>query len=144
MYGIEIELQVTDAPSGFQLLVRKIDSLENWEDCKDIYRVYERDLYQVERDVAMIEWRYELPDYIRINFADVELPVNEEQAMAKADWLVANNLMTWAEYYVKNIDTDLTLEEAEAKILENAGKNKNVKTTAEPETIGEKLLRGIE
>lgn len=144
MYGIELELQVTDAPSGFQLLVRKIDSLENWEDSKDIYRIYERDLYQVERDVAMIEWRYELPDYIKINFADVELPVNEETNMQKAEWLVKNNLMTWAEYYVKNIDTDLTLDEAEAKILENAGKNKNVKTTATPETIGERLLLGLE
>ena len=143
MYGIEIELQVTDAPSGFQLLVRKIDNLENWEDLKDIYRIYERDLYLTERDVARIEWGYELPAKIKINFADVELPVNEAELMQKAEWLVKNNLMTWADYYVKNIDTDMTIEKAEAKILENAEKNKNVTTAATPETVGERLLRGI-
>jgi hypothetical protein len=143
MYGIELELQVTDAPSGFQLVVKKMDQLDNWEDSKDIYRIYERDLYEVERLVSMIEWRYELPEHITINYADVEFPIDSAEQRAKADWLVKNNLMTWAKYYVKEVDSDLTIEEAEAVILENAEKNKNVTTAATPEAPGERLVRGL-
>jgi hypothetical protein len=37
----------------------------------------------------------------------------------------------------------LTIEEAEAVILENAEKNKNVTTAATPEAPGERLVRGL-
>jgi len=140
-YGVEIELQDTGVPSGFQLVVKRIDSLDNWEDSKDIYRIYERDLYRVERMVSMASWRYELPEYISINYADVELPVDTAEQRARTDWEIANNLTTWAKYYAENIDSDLTPEEAQKVIEENALANKNVKVVATPQTALDRLLQ---
>jgi len=140
MYGIELELESQGVPSGFQLVVKKIDSLENWEDKKDIFRYYERKLYEVERMVSMSAWRYELPDYISINFADVELPIDKAEQRNQADWEVKNNLTTWAKYYAENIDSDLTPEEAQIVIEENAQANRTVTKVATGPTALEALL----
>ena len=140
MYHVDIEFEITGAPSGFSLVVRKLDSLEDWNDQKEVFRIYERDLYRVERMVAMADWKYEFPEVFSVNFADIQLPVSNEEKRANIDWEVSKNLTTYAKYYTEEIDTDITEEEAEQIILQNAEKNKTVVRTATPPTALERLI----
>ena len=137
-YGLNINWGMEGSPSGFSLVVQNIDLLRSWRDDIEISRMWERDLFEVEKAVAGFEGISF--DGLTVNFAEPSLPVNKQEEMAYWQFLVDKGLKNWADYYVEVLDPETTYDDAK-KIIEN---NLSMKATATrletPPTALDRLL----
>ena len=123
-----------ETPSGIALRIKDLDRFEDYQDDLDLWRSYEHDFYKVEKEIADFNG-ISLPDKFGIDFNEVEYPKTVQDQLAWNDWMLANNMITPAELYVK-YNKDFSLKEAEKKIEENKQKN----GTEEQETTTQSLF----
>tara|TARA_Y100000033_G_scaffold44873_1_gene47741 strand:- start:439 stop:1806 length:1368 start_codon:yes stop_codon:yes gene_type:complete len=108
-----------EVPSGIALKIKDVERMEDYQDDKEMFRMFEHKLYKIEESIA----RYNginLPnsDDFKIDFYDVEYPMTIQDQILQNDFELKNNLTTQAHIMMKN-NKDLSMEDAIEQIAQN-------------------------
>ena len=112
-----------EVPSGISLMVKDMERKEDYFDDIALWRMYEKDLYEIERVITEYNG-ISLPssDKFRVDFEEVEYPKTVQDQIAKDTFDLEHNLTTDAKIMVRD-NKDLTVEEAQKIIDENESIN---------------------
>ena len=105
-------------------IARKIKDLDRFEDYVDdveLWRQYEYEFYNVEREIAEYNG-INLPEKFGIDFNEIEYPKTVQDQIVWNNWMLENNMTSIPELYVK-YNKDYDFKQAEKKIQENKGLN---------------------
>jgi hypothetical protein len=133
-----------DRPSsGIALKIKDLERHEDYQDDLEIWRRFENNLYNIERQIAMFSGVM-LPDKIGIDFNEPEYPQAVADQIAMDTWMLENDLTTKAQL-LQQRNKDLSIEQAEGIIKENTEKNGAGKTNEAGAGAGQSIfsrLRG--
>ena len=104
-------------------MVKDMERKEDYFDDIALWRMYEKDLYEIERVITEYNG-ISLPpsDKFRVDFEEVEYPKTVQDQITKDTFDLEHNLTTEAKIMVRD-NKDLTLKEAQAIIEENEAVN---------------------
>lgn len=108
-----------EVPSGIALKIKDVERMEDYQDDKEMFRIFEHKLYKVEHSLASFN-NITLPnpkDFM-IDFYDVEYPMTTQDGIMQNNFDLANNLTTQAHILMKT-NRDLDLEAAIEQIAQN-------------------------
>jgi hypothetical protein len=114
-----------EVPSGISLMVKDMERKEDYYDDIALWRLYEKDLYEIERTIAAYN-NINLSEEFGIDFYEVEYPKTVQDQILKDNFDLQNNLTTQAKIMVRE-NKDLTLEQAQAIIDNNRGFNEQTR-----------------
>ena len=118
-YGINIQWNLdSNASSGFALVVSNISLLEGWEQDVDICRVWEQDLYELEKIIMAVDGKVvsgDWPKALLVDFEEVKFPVNPAEEMAEWTWKFTNGLATKEDYLLYK-NPDMKPDEIQARL----------------------------
>jgi len=108
-----------EVPSGIALKIKDVERMEDYQDDKEMFRMFEKQLYMIEREIASYN-NISLPKAsdFKIDFHDVEYPMTIQDQILINNFDLANNLTTQAHILMKN-NKDLDLEGAIEQIAQN-------------------------
>ena len=130
-----------EVPSGISLMVKDMERKEDYYDDIALWRMYEKDFYEIERVIAEYNG-ISLPssDKFRVDFEETEYPKTVQDQISKDTFDLEHNLTTEAKIMVRD-NKDLTIEEAQKTIDGNKETNKSeepeIGLPLEPEEIDE-------
>tara|TARA_R100000664_G_scaffold33828_1_gene52219 strand:+ start:2297 stop:3604 length:1308 start_codon:yes stop_codon:yes gene_type:complete len=110
-----------EVPSGISLMIKDLDRKEDYYDDIALWRMYEKDFYNVEKSIASYNG-ISLPDEFGVDFYEVEYPKTVQDQILKDDFDIKNNLITRAKIMIRD-NKDLSLEQAQLIIDENRNVN---------------------
>ena len=111
-----------DRPSsGIALKIKDLERFEDYQDDLELYAHYERELYDLERSIALAN-KFELPFNFGVDFNEPEYPMNIPDEISWNTWLLENNMTTRAKLLQK-YNKDLTGIQADAEIIANEETN---------------------
>jgi len=110
-----------ETPSGLALRIKDLDRFEDYTDDIELWRNYEHEFYNVEKEIAEYN-NISLPEKFGIDFNEIEYPKTVQDQVAWNDWMLANNMTSLPELYMK-YNKDYDIKQAEKKIEENKGLN---------------------
>tara|TARA_Y100000310_G_scaffold210569_1_gene211204 strand:- start:61 stop:1176 length:1116 start_codon:yes stop_codon:yes gene_type:complete len=125
-----------EMPSGISLMIKDLERTEDYYDELELWRMYEEDLYLVEKAVAQA-YGINLPSKFGVNFVEPEYPQSVQDQILWNNFRLENNLTTQAKL-LNEVNLDLSLKEAQTIIDENKGVNN---TGGEKRTIFGKALQ---
>tara|TARA_R100000329_G_scaffold69840_1_gene61074 strand:- start:907 stop:2205 length:1299 start_codon:yes stop_codon:yes gene_type:complete len=106
-----------EVPSGISLMIKDMERKEDYYDDIALWRMYEKDFYDVERVIAGYNG-ISLPEEFGVDFEEVEYPKTVQDQIMKDEFDIKNNLLTRAKIMVRD-NKDLSIEQAQAIIDEN-------------------------
>ena len=106
-----------EVPSGISLMIKDMERKEDYYDDIALWRLYERDFYDVEKVIAKYNG-IQLSDEFGIDFEEVEYPTTVQDQILKDEFDLLHNLTTNAKMMVRD-NKDLTEVEAKSRIKEN-------------------------
>lgn len=112
-----------EVPSGISLMIKDMERKEDYYDDIALWRLYERNFYNVERVIAEYNG-ISMPEEFGVDFQEVEYPKTVQDQIMKDTFDIQNNLTTRAKIMVRD-NKDLSLEQAQAIIEENEAVNGN-------------------
>ena len=112
-----------EVPSGISLMIKDMERKEDYYDDIALWRLYEKDLYNVERVIADYNG-VALPEEFGVDFQEIEYPKTVADQIMKDTFDIQNNLTTRAKIMVRD-NKDLSLDQAQAIIEENKAVNGN-------------------
>ena len=112
-----------EVPSGISLMIKDMERKEDYYDDIALWRLYEQDLYNVERVIADYNG-VALPEEFGVDFQEIEYPKTVADQIMKDTFDIQNNLTTRAKIMVRD-NKDLSLDQAQAIIEENQAVNGN-------------------
>lgn len=114
-----------EVPSGISLMVKDMERKEDYFDDIALWRMYEKDFYEIERVIAEYNG-ISLPssDKFRVDFEETEYPKTVQDQISKDTFDLEHNLTTEAKIMVRD-NKDLTVEEAQKIIDDNKESNKS-------------------
>ena len=112
-----------EVPSGISLMIKDMERKEDYYDDIALWRLYEQDLYNVERVIADYNG-VALPEEFGVDFQEIEYPKTVADQIMKDTFDIQNNLTTRAKIMVRD-NKDLSLDQAQAIIEENEAVNGN-------------------
>lgn len=93
--------------------------MEDYQDDKELFRVFEHALYKKEHEIASYnQINLPSPDKFKIDFFDVEYPMTIQDQILQDDFELKHNLTTEPEILIRS-NKDLSFDDAVAKIAEN-------------------------
>tara|TARA_R100000742_G_C4277462_1_gene99356 strand:- start:795 stop:2102 length:1308 start_codon:yes stop_codon:yes gene_type:complete len=107
-----------EVPSGISLMIKDMERKEDYYDDIALWRLYEKDFYNVERVIAEYNG-VSLPEEFGVDFEEVEYPKTVQDQILKDNFDLENNLTTQAKIMVRE-NKDLSLEQAQ-KIIDKNG-----------------------
>ena len=107
-----------EVPSGISLMIKDMERKEDYYDDIALWRLYEKDFYNVERIIAEYNG-VSLPEEFGVDFEEVEYPKTVQDQILKDNFDLENNLTTQAKIMVRE-NKDLSLEQAQ-KIIDKNG-----------------------
>ena len=110
-----------EVPSVISLMIKDLDRKEDYYDDIALWRMYEKDFYDVEKSIASYNG-ISLPDEFGVDFYEVEYPKTVQDQILKDDFDIKNNLITRAKIMVRD-NKDLSIEQAQLIIDENRNVN---------------------
>ena len=110
-----------EMPSGVSLMIKDLERTEDYYDDIDLFRMYEEEFYIVEKEVARANG-ISLPNKFAVNFIEPEYPQSINDQILWNTFRLENNLTTRAKLLIE-INSDLSLEEAQRIITENESVN---------------------
>jgi len=129
-YGLKAVFRESGDPmSGFAIVVSNIELLEKRESDIDVFKVYEQQLFDVVRAVTDYHaLGYNMPEdaMLQTDFVEPDFPTEPAEERAQAEWEWRNNISS-REDYLRRRNPDLSQEEAEQIIEENAVKNRQTR-----------------
>jgi len=110
-----------EVPSGISLMIKDLDRKEDYFDDIALWRMYEKEWYDVERVIAEYNG-ISLPEEFGIDFQEVEYPKTIQDQIMKDQFDLQNNLTTHAKIMIRD-NKDLSLQQAQAVIDDNKSVN---------------------
>ena len=115
-----------EVPSGISLMIKDMERKEDYYDDIALWRMYEKDFYDVERVIAGYNG-ISLPEEFGVDFEEVEYPKTVQDQIMKDEFDIKNNLLTRAKIMVRD-NKDLSIEQAQTIIDENRRVNEQEST----------------
>ena len=110
-----------EVPSGISLMIKDLDRKEDYYDDIALWRLYEKEFYDVERVIAEYNG-ISLPEEFGVDFDEVQYPKTIQDQILKDEFDIKNNLITRAKIMVRD-NKDLSIEQAQSIIDENKSVN---------------------
>tara|TARA_R110000744_G_C19367374_1_gene562048 strand:+ start:3357 stop:4712 length:1356 start_codon:yes stop_codon:yes gene_type:complete len=114
-----------EVPSGISLMIKDMERKEDYYDDIALWRLYEKDFYNVERVIAAYNG-IELPEEFAVDFEEVDYPTTIQDQILKDNFDLENNLSTQAKIMIRE-NKDLNLKQAQKLIDENGKVNEKRK-----------------
>ena len=102
-------------------MIKDLDRKEDYYDDIALWRMYEKEFYQVERVIAEYN-NISLPEEFGVDFQEVDYPKTTQDQIIKDQFDIQNNLTTRAKILVRD-NKDLTIDQAQEIINENRNVN---------------------
>ena len=112
-----------EVPSGISLMIKDLERKEDYFDDIAMWRLYEKDFYDVERVIAEYNG-IPLSEEFSVDFEEVEYPTTVQDQILKDQFDLEQNLITRAKIMVRN-NKDLTINQAQEVIDENRKTNES-------------------
>ena len=113
-----------EMPSGVSLMIKDLERTEDYYDDLELFRMYEEEFFIVEKAVGQAN-NINLPNKFGVNFVEPEYPQSIQDQIAWNTYRLSNNLTTRPKL-LNEINTDLSLEEAEQIVNANAKVNADI------------------
>tara|TARA_R100000995_G_scaffold84832_1_gene65083 strand:+ start:2060 stop:3346 length:1287 start_codon:yes stop_codon:yes gene_type:complete len=113
-----------EVPSGISLMIKDLDRKEDYFDDIALWRMYEKEWYDVERVIAQYNG-ISLPEEFGVDFQEVEYPKTIQDQIMRDEFDLKNNLTTHAKIMVRD-NQDLSLNQAQAIIEDNKSVNSDI------------------
>ena len=110
-----------EVPSGIALKIKDLERFEDYQDDIELWRMYEHELYHVERAIAGYNG-INLPNELKLDFIEPEYPKTVQDQILLDNHALQNNLTTQPEMMVKQ-NKDLSIEEAREIVKANKQEN---------------------
>ena len=110
-----------EVPSGIALKIKDLERFEDYQDDIELWRMYEHELYHVERAIAGYNG-INLPNELKLDFIEPEYPKTVQDQILLDNHALQNNLTTQPELLVKQ-NKDLSIEEAREIVRANKQEN---------------------
>jgi hypothetical protein len=110
-----------EVPSGIALKIKDLERFEDYQDDLELWRMYEHELYHVERAIAGYNG-INLPSELKLDFIEPEYPKTVQDQILLDNHALQNNLTTQPELLVKQ-NKDLSIEEAREIVRANKQEN---------------------
>ena len=122
-----------EVPSGISLMIKDLESKEDYYDDIALWRLYEHEFYNVEKVIAAYNG-IQLSDEFGVDFEEIQYPKTVQDQILKDEFDLKHNLITEAQMMVRE-NKDLTEEQAQDVI--NA--NREVNEQANQQSIFDRL-----
>ena len=119
-----------ETPSGIALKIKDLERFEDYQDDIELWRMYEHELYHVEREIAAYN-NINLPDKLKLDFNEPEYPKTVQDQVLLDEHRLKHHMVDEPELLME-YNKDLSRKEAE-KIVE---KNKETRKEAMDEMFG--------
>ncbi len=106
-----------ETPSGIALKIKDLERFEDYQDDLDLYRMYEHDLYDIEKKIAQYN-NIELPEELKLDFIEPEYPKTVQDQILMDEHMLKHNMIDQAGLLMK-YNKDLSRSEAENIINSN-------------------------
>ena len=106
-----------ETPSGIALKIKDLERFEDYQDDLDLYRMYEHDLYEIEKKIAQYN-NISLPEELKIDFNEPEYPKTVQDQILLDEHMLRHHMVD-EEGLLMKYNKDLTREEAESIIASN-------------------------
>ena len=110
-----------EVPSGIALKIKDLERFEDYQDDIELWRMYEHELYKVERAIAGYNG-ISLPNELKLDFIEPEYPKTVQDQILMDNHSLQNNLMTQPQLMQK-YNKDLSIEEATEIVKANKQEN---------------------
>ena len=129
----------SDRPSsGVALKIKDLERFEDFQDDIELWELYEKELYQVERTIARAN-NIALPENIGLKFNEPEYPMSVQDQIAMDNFLMQNNVITQKDLMLK-YNKHLTEQEAESVINQNREVNGEAAPREQEQSVFNRLL----
>ena len=105
-------------------MIKDLERTEDYYDDLELFRMYEEEFFIVEKAVGQAN-NINLPNNFGVNFVEPEYPQSIQDQIAWNTYRLSNNLTTRPKL-LNEINTDLSLEEAEQIVNANAEVNAGI------------------
>jgi len=106
-----------ETPSGIALKIKDLERFEDYQDDLDLYRMYEYDLYDIEKKIASYN-NISLPEELKIDFKEPEYPKTVQDQILMDEHMLNHHMIDEIGLLMK-YNGDLSKSEAEAIIMSN-------------------------
>ena len=106
-----------ETPSGIALKIKDLERFEDYQDDLDLYRMYEHDLYDIEKKIALYN-NIKLPEELKIDFKEPEYPKTVQDQILMDEHMLNHHMIDEVGLLMK-YNKDLTRAEAESIIESN-------------------------
>ena len=106
-----------ETPSGIALKIKDLERFEDYQDDLDLYRMYEHDLYDIEKKIALYN-NISLPEELKIDFKEPEYPKTVQDQILMDEHMLKHHMIDESGLLMK-YNKDLNKSEAEAIIKAN-------------------------
>ena len=113
-----------EMPSGVSLMIKDLERTEDYYDDLELFRMYEEEFFIVEKSIVQVN-HINLSNNFVVNFVEPEYPHSIQDQIALHTYRLSNNLTTRPKL-LHEINTDLSLEEAEQIVNTNAEINADI------------------
>jgi len=101
--------------------------MEDYQDDKELFRVFEHNLYDKEHEIAIFNnISLPSPEKFQIDFHDVEYPLTVQDSILQDEFGLKHNLITEPDILMRD-NKDLSFAAAVKKIKENKELNKELR-----------------
>jgi len=119
-----------ETPSGIALKIKDLERFEDYQDDIELWRMYEHELYSVEREIAAYN-NINLPNKLKLDFNEPEYPKTVQDQVLLDEHRLKHHMVDESDLLME-YNKDLSRKEAE-KIVE---KNKETRKEAMDEMFG--------
>ena len=106
-----------ETPSGIALKIKDLERFEDYQDDLDLYRMYEHDLYDIEKKIALYN-NINLPEELKIDFNEPEYPKTVQDQILMDEHMLKYHMIDEVGLLMK-YNQDLSREDAENIIETN-------------------------
>tara|TARA_R100000664_G_scaffold16539_1_gene25324 strand:- start:5569 stop:6936 length:1368 start_codon:yes stop_codon:yes gene_type:complete len=147
-HHITFDYGLSGNKSGVALRIENIELLEAREDDVEKFRILEKDVYKIEQQIYNVETNSVFPDDIKIDFAEIEFPIEPQLEQQLWEWKWTHGLADKIDY-LQSIDPDgfadinkaiEYLEERSNRIPQSPETN----NAPQDQQVGSKLLKALQ
>ena len=106
-----------ETPSGIALKIKDLERFEDYQDDIELWRMYEHELYYVEREIAAYN-NIKLPEKLKLDFNEPEYPKTVQDQVLLDEHRLKHHMLDEADLLME-YNNDLSRKEAEAIIEKN-------------------------
>tara|TARA_R100000808_G_scaffold24717_1_gene57834 strand:- start:800 stop:2092 length:1293 start_codon:yes stop_codon:yes gene_type:complete len=106
-----------ETPSGIALKIKDLERFEDYQDDLDLYRMYEFDLYDIEKKIALYN-NIKLPEEFKIDFKEPEYPKTVQDQILMDEHMLKHHMIDEIGLLMK-YNKDLSRSEAKSIIESN-------------------------